>query len=97
LAEPREAFAASWQVTRLLSWSSGPCVCSHCLRYDEYLNALREHHPEMALLAVASRQQETPDELRRAARERKLTFPILIDPGGRLANNGSPSRRRERF
>jgi len=39
----------------------------------------------VALLAVASRQQETPDELRRAALERKLAFPILIDPGGRLA------------
>lgn len=62
-------------------WS---CVCSHCLRYDEYLNAFRER-PGVALLAVASRQQETPDELRRAARERKLVFPILIDPGGRLA------------
>ena len=63
-------------------WS---CVCSHCVRYDEYLNAFRECHPEIALLAVASRQQETPDELRRAARERKLAFPILIDPGGRTA------------
>jgi peroxiredoxin len=63
-------------------WS---CVCSHCLRYDEYLNTFRERHPEIALLAVASRQQETPDELRRAAHERKLAFPVLIDQGGRLA------------
>src|SRR5713226_10341061 len=63
-------------------WS---CVCSHCLRYDEYLNVFRERHPDIALLAVASRQQESPDELRRAARERKLAFPILVDPGGLLA------------
>jgi peroxiredoxin len=63
-------------------WS---CVCSHCLRYDEYFNTFRERHPDIALLAVASRQQESPDELRRAARERKLAFPILIDPGGVLA------------
>ena len=63
-------------------WS---CVCSHCLRYDEYLNSFCERHPDGALLAIASRQQETPDELRRAAGERKLKFPILIDPGGRLA------------
>jgi peroxiredoxin len=63
-------------------WS---CVCSHCLRYDEYLNTFRERHPGVALLAVASRQQETPDELRRAVRDRRLVFPILIDPGGRLA------------
>lgn len=63
-------------------WS---CVCSHCRRYDEYLNTFLERHPDIALLAVASRQQETPDELRRAVRERNLAFPILIDPGGRLA------------
>jgi peroxiredoxin len=63
-------------------WS---CVCSHCLRYDDYLNAVRERHPDISLLAVASRQQETVDELRRAVRERKLSFPILIDPGGRVA------------
>ncbi len=63
-------------------WS---CVCSHCVRYDEYLNTFRDRHPDVALLAVASRQQESPDELRRAVRERNLAFPILIDPGGRLA------------
>ena len=63
-------------------WS---CVCSHCLRYDEYLNTFRDRHPDIALLAVASRQQETPGELRQAVRERSLAFPILIDPGGRLA------------
>jgi peroxiredoxin len=63
-------------------WS---CVCSHCVRYDEYLNAFRIRHPDIALLGVASRQQETADELRRAVRERKLDFPILIDVGGRVA------------
>ncbi|MEO7650480.1 MAG: redoxin domain-containing protein [Bryobacteraceae bacterium] len=63
-------------------WS---CVCSHCVRYDEYLRTFPERHPDIALLAVASRQQETPGELRRAAHERRLPFPILIDPGGRLA------------
>jgi len=63
-------------------WS---CVCSHCLRYDEYLRTFRQSHPDVTLLAVASRQQETAAELRRAAEQRKLDFPILIDPGGRLA------------
>jgi peroxiredoxin len=66
----------------VIFWS---CVCSHCVRYDDYLNGFRRLHPEIALLAIASRQQETPDDLRRAARERNLVFPILIDPGGRLA------------
>jgi peroxiredoxin len=63
-------------------WSG---ICSHCLRYDEYLSKFGERRPDVPLLAVASRQQETADQLRRTARERKLTFPILIDPGGRTA------------
>ena len=66
----------------VIFWS---CVCSHCVRYDEYLKAFHQRHPDIGFLALASRQQETPDQLRRAVRERKLAFPILIDPGGRLA------------
>lgn len=66
----------------VIFWS---CVCSHCLRYDELLNAFRDRHPDVALLAVASRDQETADELRRATHQRRLTFPILVDRHGRLA------------
>jgi peroxiredoxin len=63
-------------------WSG---VCSHCVRYDDYLNSFSMRHPDVALLAVASRQQETPEEIRKTITERKLTFPILRDPGGQLA------------
>lgn len=63
-------------------WSG---ICSHCHRYDEYLNTFGQRHPDVALLAVASRQQETPAILRQTVLERKLTFPILIDPGGVVA------------
>jgi peroxiredoxin len=63
-------------------WS---CVCSHCVRYDDYLSGFAARHPELALLAVASRQQETPADLLKAARERNLTFPILVDSGGVMA------------
>lgn len=73
---------AGHQAAIVVFWS---CVCSHCLRYDEYLNTFRERHPGIALLAVASRQQESPDDLRRAVRERKLVFPILIDSDGHVA------------
>ncbi len=77
-----EGALAGHKAAVVVFWS---CVCSHCLRYDEYLNGMRARHPDVSLLAVASRQQETPDDLRRAVHERKLAFPILIDPGGRLA------------
>jgi peroxiredoxin len=63
-------------------WSS---VCSHCQRYDAYLEDFRNQHPELALLVVASRPQETADEIRAAAGKRGLSFPILVDTGGRVA------------
>ncbi|HVW08069.1 MAG TPA: redoxin domain-containing protein [Bryobacteraceae bacterium] len=63
-------------------WSG---VCSHCNRYDDFLNTFAERHPDLPLLAIASRQQETREMLRRAVAERGLRFPILIDPGGVVA------------
>ena len=66
----------------VLFWSG---VCSHCDRYDKYLNTFAERHPELRLLAIASRHGETVEDIRKTVAERKLTFPILHDPGGRLA------------
>ena len=37
-------------------WSS---VCSHCVRYDPYLNGFAASHPDMGLYVVATRQGET--------------------------------------
>jgi hypothetical protein len=73
---------AGKQAAAVIFWS---CICSHCLRYDEYLNAFCGSHTDVALLAIASRRQETAEQLLRAAGERNLAFPILIDPGGSLA------------
>ena len=55
-------------------WS---CVCSHCERYDSYFNQFREKHPELGFVAIASRSGETLEEIREAAADRRLTFPIL--------------------
>jgi peroxiredoxin len=63
-------------------WSG---VCAHCVRYDQYLNGFEKRHPELALVAVASRSGETPEQIRRTIAERKLTFPILHDAGGKVA------------
>jgi peroxiredoxin len=64
-------------------WSS---VCSHCARYDGYFNSFSFQYPELTLIAVASREKETVEQLRAAAAERRLTFPILCDPGSLVAN-----------
>jgi peroxiredoxin len=63
-------------------WSS---ACSHCMRYDKYLNAFSALHPELGLAVVASRRDEAPTVLRAAAAARALLFPILHDRSGCVA------------
>src|SRR5215831_5824909 len=63
-------------------WSS---ICSHCSHYDGYLNGFMARHPEIGIVAVASRQRETASRLRTSAMKRRLTFPILHDPTGKVA------------
>ena len=63
-------------------WSE---TCSHCLRYDTYLNEFTTKHPELGLVAIASRQGETADKIRATISERKLRFPVLHDADGSTA------------
>jgi peroxiredoxin len=78
----------------VLFWS---CICSHCLRYDEFLKGFQDRHPDIVLLAVASRQQESVAELRRALEERRLVFPVLLDRGGRVAKEWSVEQTPKAF
>ncbi len=74
--------AARGRGALLIIWSS---VCSHCARYDEYLNTFSRRHPELAIAAIASRHGETADEVRAALVARHLAFPMLYDPGSSVA------------
>jgi peroxiredoxin len=67
----------------LVFWSG---ICSHCARYDNYFNGFVSRRPELGFVAVASRQGESPEMIRKTAAERNLTFPILHDPGARTAD-----------
>ena len=67
----------------IVFWSG---ICSHCVRYDGYFNGFPWHHPELGMVAVASREKETVEQLRATALERRLTFPILYDSDRRVAN-----------
>ncbi len=60
-------------------WSE---TCSHCQRYDKYLNEFTASRPDVALVAVASRQGENPERIRASVEERQLRFPILYDAQG---------------
>ena len=64
-------------------WSG---VCSHCQRYDDYLNDFCERHPEVALLVVASREEEDREAVERTVRDRGLAFPILLDTDREVAH-----------
>ena len=66
----------------VMFWSS---TCSHCVRYDPVFNSFSQRHPELAFLILASRHGETADEVRNAAAERKLSFPLILDPNGKVA------------
>jgi peroxiredoxin len=69
--------AAQGQGAVVVFWSA---VCSHCVRYDAYFNSFAKRHPAFAFVAVASRQDEAAEDIRRAVAARDLTFPILHDP-----------------
>jgi peroxiredoxin len=66
----------------VLFWSE---TCSHCLRYDAYFNEFTAKHPQLGLVAIASRHGETLGNLRAAISSRKLVFPILHDAGAAVA------------
>ena len=70
----------------IVFWSG---ACSHCTRYDEYLNTFKQRHPQLDMAAIASRRGETLSQLESIARKRKLTFPILYDGNGEVARGWS--------
>ena len=75
-------------------WSG---VCSHCISYDGYLNSFAERHPDLALVVVASRSGETPEQIRRTATERGIYFPIVHDQGGSVARRWSTEQTPRAF
>lgn len=77
-----QSFLEGRQGGIVLFWSA---VCSHCIRYDTYLNQFKSRHPEIGLVAVAARQGETLDEQRKNVAERGLNFPILHSADGAAA------------
>ena len=55
------------------------------MRYDGYLNDFSAKHPDLAFWGIASRHGENVDTVLKAVAERGLSFPILLDPGGKVA------------
>jgi peroxiredoxin len=77
-----QAFLAGRKAVVVVFWSG---ICSHCRRYDDYLNRLSERSP-VGVLAVASRQNETAQMLRATVAERRLWFPMVHDADQAVAH-----------
>lgn len=66
----------------LVFWSGS---CAHCVRYDEFFNHFPNRHPQLGFAAIASRINETSEQMISAVHNRRLSFPILRDEGARIA------------
>ncbi|MFN0166946.1 MAG: redoxin domain-containing protein [Bryobacteraceae bacterium] len=75
-------------------WSG---VCSHCIRYDGYLNSFAERHPDLAVVVIASRAGETPEQIRKTMAERGIQFPIVHDQGSTVARRWSTEQTPRAF
>jgi peroxiredoxin len=71
-----QTFLVGRKAVVVVFWSG---ICSHCRRYDDYCNRLSERYPDVGLLAVASRQNETVQMLRTTVAKRRLRFPVVHD------------------
>jgi peroxiredoxin len=78
----------------LVFWSG---VCSHCARYDGYLNSFAARHPELGFLAIASRKGETREQIKKTAQDRNLLFPIACDSSGLVARQWSTQQTPRSF
>jgi hypothetical protein len=60
----------------IVFWSA---VCSHCRRYDDYLQVFAARYPSVGLGVIGAREKEDVDVLTKAINARSLQFPILHD------------------
>src|SRR5258706_4100072 len=99
----QDVHGKDWSLSTFLSGKRGAVVlfwsgvCSHCIRYDGYLNSFEQRHPELALVGLASRNGETREQIRKTSAERELTFPILYDAGSVTAREWSTQQTPRAF
>jgi len=77
-----ENFLQDHRGALLVFWSGS---CAHCVRYDAFFNRFADRYPELGFAAIASRINETSQQMISAVRDRRLSFPILRDEGARIA------------
>lgn len=66
-------------------WSA---TCPFVLRYEEQLQSLTEDYQKQGIvvLAINSNSNEKLEEIKKVAEARKVNYPILLDPGNKVAD-----------
>jgi thiol-disulfide isomerase/thioredoxin len=71
-------------VVVLSFWCS---TCSSCRRVEHHLDKLaRDYEGQAAVVALDANADETAANVATFARDKRLTLPIVLDPGGRSAD-----------
>ncbi len=69
----------------LVFWSA---QCPFVVKYEDRLAKLAEEYAGkgVAIYGIDSNKTETPEQIQKTAAERKLKYPILLDPGNKIAD-----------
>ena len=73
------------KVVMIHFWSA---TCPFVVRYDARLKEIASDYAsrEVTVLGIDSNFSETPDQIKEVARKRKVNYPVLIDPGSKVAD-----------
>jgi peroxiredoxin len=73
------------QVVMIHFWSS---TCPFVVRYEERLQAIKRDYKDqnVVVLAINSNENETLKDIKMVAKKRQVNYPILIDPGNKIAD-----------
>lgn len=73
------------KVVMIHFWSA---TCPFVVRYEPRIQFLAKEYAsrEVVVLGIASNVTETKDQIKTVAKERGVNYPILIDPGNKIAD-----------
>ena len=73
------------KVVMIHFWSA---TCPYVLRYEDRLQSITRDYADqgVVVLAIDSNVNETVDQIKEVAQKRALNYPILMDPGNKVAD-----------
>ena len=82
---PRSLSAYRGKIVMLYFWSA---TCPYVLRYEERLNEMVADYTNqnVVVLGIDSNENENLEQIKKVSEKRQVSYPILIDPGNRVAD-----------